>query len=127
LNHLIRIAQLIKRRGDSVGEFPRSQNALSEAVGDLAYESSPYEQRGTPLKFDLKFVIDEGKPYSTIPDKPGIVFYSANSDGTQFVLTVSGLNAPIGTQASMMRAGAFVGEKQPWNGLLATEENIYHR
>lgn len=125
LSHLIRVDERIKNWGHSRGEFPRSPGALRDAVGDLAYENSPYNQAVRYIRFDLKFVMDQGRPYVTEPEKPGIVYYSVNRDGTQFVLTISGLNAPMGRRPSMMRAGAFVGEKQPWGGLLATEEVLH--
>jgi hypothetical protein len=127
LNHLIRLDERIKVHGGSVGQFPTSPDALRDAVDDLAYEISPYEQAGRENRFDLKFEMDQGTPYTTNPARPGVVCYSVNPSGTQFVLTVSGLNAPISSRPAMMRAGAFVGEKQPWGGLLATQEVLYRR
>ena len=126
-SHIIRLSQRIKVWGDSRGGFPTSQKALKDAVGDLAYEISPYERASGGIRFDLQFQMGQGTPYSTNPEKPGVVYYSVNPSGTQFVLTISGLNAPIGTRPAMMRAGAFVGAKQPWNGMLATEEALDHR
>ena len=125
--HLQRLDQIISRRGESFGEFPTSPKALSDTVGDLAKEDSPYEQAGRRLSFDLKLESDRGAPYSTAPEKPGIVYYAVNPRGTYYVLTVSGLNAPISGHASMMRAGSFVGGKQPWGGLLAISGTLRSR
>jgi len=127
LKHLMRVDEQVKRWGDDRKEFPKSSDALRAVVGELAYESSPYEEAGKNIAFDLKFEMDEGRPYSTEPRKPGVVYYSVDQSGTQFVLTISGLNAPIDNRPSMVKAGAFVGGKQPWGGLLATEENLYGR
>jgi hypothetical protein len=127
LKHLMRVDEQIKRWGDDRREFPKSSDTLRDAVGELAYESSPYEEAGKNIAFDLEFEMDEGRPYSAEPGKPGVVYYSVNKSGTQFVLTMSGLNAPIDSHPSMMKAGAFVGGKQPWDGLLATEEALYNR
>jgi len=124
---LERLDQLISRRGERVGEFPTSFEALKSAVGDTAFERSPYEQAGKQLSFDLRFVLNQGRPYSTNPERPGVVYYAVNPSGSQFVLTISGLNAPISNRASMMRAGSFVGGKQPWSGLLATEGTLHQR
>jgi len=127
LKHLMRVDEQIKRWGDDRGEFPKSSDSLRAAVGALAYESSPYEQAGKEIAFNLEFETDDGRPYSTEPRRPGVVYYSVDQTGTQFVLTISGLNAPIDNHPSMVRAGAFVGGKQPWGGLLATEERLYDR
>ncbi|MGA2169346.1 MAG: hypothetical protein ABSG62_14140 [Terracidiphilus sp.] len=123
--HLERIDQILKRRGDSTGSFPTTDEALRVAVGDLAFETSPYEQGGKKLPFELRLVLNQGVPYSATPEKPGIVYYAVNESGRQFVLTMSGLNTPISNRASMMKASTFVGEKQPWGGLLASEESMY--
>ena len=123
--HLERIDEVLKRRGDSA--FPTTDEALRAAVGDLAFETSPYERGGKKLSFELRFVVNRGVMYSTTPEKPGIVYYVVNKDGRQFLLTVSGLNMPISNRASMMKASSFVGEKQPWRGLLASEESLYKR
>lgn len=72
-------------------------------------------------------MLNQGTPYATIPERPGIVYYAVNPTGKQFVLTISGLNAPLSARVSMMKAEAFVGEKQPWGGLLATEESLYEQ
>jgi hypothetical protein len=125
--HLERIDQLIKRRGDGTGSFPTTEEGIRNAVGDLAFETSPYEQAGKKLAFGLKLVMNQGVPYSATPETPGIVYYAVNESGRQFVLTISGLNAPIGNRASMMKADRFVGEKQPWGGLLASEESLHLR
>ncbi len=127
LRHLERLDELISRRGESFGEFPTSTAELSNAVGALAVELSPYEQAGRKLSFDLKLELNQGTPYSTNSERPGIVYYAVNPSGTQFVLTISGLNAPISNRASMMKAGSFVGGKQPWGGLLATEGTLHPR
>jgi hypothetical protein len=126
-NHLLRIDERIKIHGNSTGEFPTSPEALKNAVGNLAHEISPYEHGGKQLDFDLVFVLDKGVPYSTNPERPGIVYYSVNPSGTQYTLTISGLNAPVSDRASMMKEGTFVGSKQPWGGLLATEESLFQR
>lgn len=125
--HLAKVDAQLKRVGVDAGVFPTSYDALKTAVGDVSFESSPYEQNGKKLPFDLKFVPNQGTPYATIPEKPGIVYYAVNSAGTQFVLTISGLNAPVGDRSSMMKAEAFVREKQPWGGLLATEESLHEK
>jgi hypothetical protein len=123
--HLARIDALLKRAGDDAGTFPASEQGLRDSVGNLAIEPSPYVQDGNRIAFDLRFVLNQGVPYTTNPGRPGIVYYAVNPGGRQFVLTISGLNAPISAQSSMMKAEAFAGEKQPWGGLLATEEAIY--
>jgi hypothetical protein len=125
--HLSRMDSLLKRAGHDTGAFPTSERDLEAAVGNLALEPSPYEQGGKRLAFDLRFVLNQGVPYRTSPEKPGIVYYAVNPGGRQFVLTISGLNTPISDRASMMKAEAFVGEKQPWGGLLATEEALYQK
>jgi len=127
LKHLVLVDERIKRWGDDTGGFPKSLGALRNAVGNLAYESSPYEQAGRIIAFDLEFEMDDGRPYSAEPYEPGVVYYSVDQSGTQFVLTMSGLNSPMGNRPSMMKAAAFVGGKQPWGGLLATEESLYNR
>ena len=126
-NHLLRIDERIKIRGNNTREFPTSPEALKNAVGNLAHETSPYEHGGKQLDFDLEFVLDKGVPYSANPERPGIVYYSVNPSGTQFALTISGLNAPVSDRASMMKEGTFVGSKQPWGGLLATEDSLFQR
>jgi hypothetical protein len=123
--HLARIDALLKRAGDDAGAFPTSDQDLRSAVGNLALEPSPYVQGGKRIAFDLRFVLNQGVPYTTNPKRPGIVYYAVNPSGRQFVLTISGLNAPIRAQSSMMKAEAFAGEEQPWGGLLATEEALY--
>jgi hypothetical protein len=125
--HLEHIDAQLKKAGDDTGSFPTSEAKLKGAVGSLAFESSPYEQRGKTMAFDLELVLNRGVPYVTSPEKPGIVYYPVDPDGRQFVLTMSGLNAPIGARPSMMKAEAFVGEKQPWGGLLATQESLYRK
>lgn len=127
LHHLIRVDERIKQWGDDRREFPESSDALRDAVGGLAYENSPYEEAGENIPFDLKFEMNDGRPYSTEPRKPGVVYYSVDRSGTQFVLTMSGLNSPLNAHPSMVKAGSFVGGKQPWGGLLATEETLYNR
>lgn len=125
--HLAKVDAQLKRIGVDAGVFPTSYDALKAAVGDVSFESSPYEQNGKMLPFDLKFVSNRGTPYAPIPEKPGIVYYAVNFAGTQFVLTISGLNAPVSNRSSMMKAEAFVREKQPWDGLLATEESLHEK
>jgi hypothetical protein len=127
LVHLEHIDAQLKKVGNDAGAFPTSEAELKEAIGSLALESSPYEQGGKTIAFDLELVLNRGVPYATSPEKPGIVYYAVDPDGRQFVLTMSGLNAPISTRPSMMKAEAFVGEKQPWGGLLATEEFLYRQ
>ncbi len=90
----------------------------------MASEASPYVQNGRRIKFDLRFITNEGVPYSANPEKPGIVYYAVNSDGSQFVLTISGLNTPASDRTSMMKEVAWIGAKQPWGGLLAVEEAL---
>jgi hypothetical protein len=126
-NHLAKLAAQLKRVGDDSGVFPTSEPSLRAAIGNIAFETSPYEQNGKELTFDIRFVLNQGTPYATAPEMPGIVYYAVNPTGKQFVLTISGLNAPVGDRPSMMKAEAFVGEKQPWGGLLATEETLYQR
>jgi hypothetical protein len=123
--HLARIDALLKRVGDDAGAFPTSEQGLTADVGNLALEPSPYVQGGKRIAFDLQFVLNQGVPYTTNPERPSIVYYTVNPDGRQFVLTISGLNAPTSARSSMMKAEAFTGEKQPWSGLLATEEALY--
>lgn len=125
--HMARIEALLKRVGHDSGAFPTSERDLQTAVGNLAFETSPYEEGRKRLSFDLRFVLNQGVPFTTSPEKPGIVYYAVDSDGRQFVLTISGLNTPISARVSMMKAEAFAGEKQPWGGLLATEEAINPR
>lgn len=127
LKHLMRVDERIKWWSTARKKFPTSPDALRTAVGELAYESSPYEQAGKNIPFDLEFEMDKGRPYSTEPRSPGVVYYSVDESGTQFVLTVSGLNAPVNKDPSMVKAGAFVGGKQPWGGLLAAEESLNNR
>jgi hypothetical protein len=117
-DHLMRVNQRLKSRA----QFPLSPQELRDVVGSLASETSPYEQGGVPLNFALSFQINRGVPFSTEPAKPGIVYYAVNSDGSQFALTISGLNAPAGDRPKMMRETTFVGSKQPWGGLLVLEE-----
>jgi hypothetical protein len=127
MTHLLLIDERIKIRGDDFGKFPLSPESLKDAVGDLAFDISPYEYRGKRLSFDLRFITNDGVPYSTDPEKPGIVYYAVNPSGDQFALTISGLNAPIDNRASMMKQESFVGSKQPWGGLLATEEWLHRK
>jgi len=124
--HLLSIDEQIKSVGGN-GAFPLSEEELKKAVGDLAFEASPYVQSGKRIPFDLRFVANKGTPYSTNPEKPGIVYYAVNSDGKQFVLTISGLNTPTSNRPSMMKEVAWIGEKQPWGGLLAIEETLYQK
>ena len=124
--HLVSIDERIKSFG-ATGEFPLSEEELKKAVGNLASEVSPYMQSGKRISFDLKFVTNGGIPYSTNPERPGIVYYAVESDGKQFVLTISGLNTPISDRTSMMREVAWIGAKQPWGGLLAVEETLYQK
>ncbi len=124
--HLVSIDERIKSVGGT-GEFPLSEEELMKAVGNLAFEASPYVQSGKQISFDLRFITNEGTPYSTNPEKPGIVYYAVNPDGKQFVLTISGLNTPTSNRTSMMKEVAWIGAKQPWGGLLATEETLHQR
>jgi len=125
--HLVRVDQLLKQRAGDSGWFPTTEKELHDDVGDVAFETSPYEQAGRKLSFDLKLVINQGTPHSEVPEKPGIVYYAVNESGRQFVLTISGLNEPVSGRASMMKASTFYGGKQPWGGLLASEESLYRR
>jgi hypothetical protein len=125
--HLERMVVRLKRVGDDTGTFPTSDPAMRAAVGNVAFESSPYEQNGKELTFDLKFVLNQSTAYTTDPEKPGVVYYAVDPTGKQFVLTISGLNTPVSDQSSMVKAEAFVGEKQPWGGLLAVEESLYRQ
>jgi hypothetical protein len=125
--HLEQIDAQLMKAGNDAGSFPTSEAELKEAVGSLAFESSPYEQGGKTMAFDTDLVLKRGVPYVTSPEKPGIVDYAVDPDGRQFVLTMSGLNAPISARPSMMKAEAFVGEKQPWGGLLATQESLHRK
>ena len=124
--HLVSIDERIKNIGGA-GGFPLSEEELLNAVGNPAFEESPYVQAGKRISFDLRFIANKGTPYSASPERPGIVYYSVNSDGSQFVLTISGLNAPICSRASMMKEVAWIGSKQPWGGLLTTEETLYQK
>ena len=123
--HLEHIDAQLKEAGNDAGLFPTTEAELKDVVGGLAFESSPYEQGGKTMAFDLELVLNRAVPFVTSPEKPGIVYYAVDPDGRQFVLTLSGLNAPINARPSMMKAEAFVGEKQPWGGLLATEESLH--
>jgi hypothetical protein len=123
--HLAKMVVQLKRVGDDTEAFPTSEQSLRAAIGSVAFETSPYEQKGKHLAFEVRFVLNQGTPYVTNPEKPGIVYYAVNPTGKQFVLTISGLNAPVSDRSSMMKAEAFVGEKQPWGGLLAAEESLY--
>jgi hypothetical protein len=123
--HLEQIDAQLRRSGNDAGTFPTSDESLKTAVGNLAFEPSPYEQAGENLAFELRFVLNRGVPFSTAPERPGVVYYAVNPSGRQFVLTISGLNAPVSARSSMMKAEAFVREKQPWGGLLAEEESLY--
>jgi len=122
--HLMRIDNRLESFAAGQGRFPVSVESLKMAVADLAFEKSPYMRQGRQIKFDLRFVMNQGTPYSGQSEKPGIVYYAVNPSGTQFVLTVSGLNTPISDQPSMMKEGTFVGGKQPWGGLLAIEGTL---
>jgi hypothetical protein len=124
--HLISIDERIKSVGGT-GAFPLSDEELRKLVGNLAFEASPYVQNGKRIPFDLRFITNRGIPYSTNPEKPGIVSYAVDSTGKQFVLTISGLNTPTCNRASMMEEVAWIGSKQPWGGLLATEETLYRQ
>ena len=124
--HLISIDERIKSVGET-GAFPLSEEELKKLVGNLAFEASPYARGGKRLPFDLRFITIRGVPYSTNPEKPGIVYYAVDSSGKQFVLTMSGLNTPSSSRASMMEEIAWIGSKQPWGGLLATEETLYQQ
>lgn len=124
--HLVSIDQRIKSVGGS-GEFPLTEPELKKAVGNLAFEASPYVQSGKGISFDLRFIANKGIPYSTNPEKPGIVYYAVSPDGRQFVLTISGLNSPTSDRTSMMKEVAWIGAKQPFGGLLATEETLYQK
>ena len=124
--HLISIDERIKSVGGT-GGFPLSEEELKRLVGNLAFEVSPYMQNGKRISFDLRFIANRGTPYCTNPEKPGIVYYAVDSDGKQFVLTISGLNTPTSNRASMMEEIAWIGSKQPWGGLLATEETLYQQ
>jgi len=123
---LISIDERIKSVGGT-GGFPLSEEELKRLVGNLAFEVSPYMQNGKRISFDLRFIANRGTPYCTNPEKPGIVYYAVDSDGKQFVLTISGLNTPTSNRASMMEEIAWIGSKQPWGGLLATEETLYQQ
>jgi len=125
--HLTRMVSRLKLFAHDAGTFPTSAKDLIAAVGNVAFESSPYVHSGKRLTFDLGFVLNGGTAYATKPEKPAIVYYAVSPNGKQFVLTISGLNKPISSRASMMKADAFAGEKQPWQGMLAKEESLYGR
>jgi hypothetical protein len=124
--HLELIDALLKRAGHDAGAFPTTEESLKAVLGKSPFELSPYEQGGMRLSFGLKLVLNRGTAYSaSAPEAPGIVYYAVNPTGGQFVLTISGLNAPVSNKPAMTKAEAFVGGKQPWGGLLAEEESKY--
>jgi len=125
--HLERMDRILKQRAGDTGVFPTTERELHDVVGAVAFETSPYEQAGRRIPFDLRLVINQGTAHSETPEKPGIVYYAVNESGRQFVLTISGLNEPVSGRASMMKASTFYGGKQPWGGLLASEESLYER
>ncbi|MGB8031157.1 MAG: hypothetical protein WCF30_16020 [Terracidiphilus sp.] len=127
-NQLERLDERLKRAGRDAGAFPTSEGGLKAAIGDAAFAPSPYMRVGKTLPFGLALVLNEGTAFTAAtPAAPGVVYYAVDPSGRQFVLTISGLNAPIGNDPSMMKADPFVREKQPWGGLLALEDSVYSR
>jgi hypothetical protein len=124
--HLVSIDERIKNVGGTAG-FPLSEVELLKAVGNPAFEASPYVRAGKRIPFDLRLIANKGTPYPTSPERPGIVYYAVNPDGKEFVLTISGLNTPTCGRASMMKEVTWIGSKQPWGGLLAIEETLYQK
>lgn len=89
--------------------------------------NSPYTLDGAAIPYRIVLVQNGGTPSRQILGQPGVVNYAVNTDGTQFILTVSGLNMPVSDKVSMVRESNFIGGKQPWDGLLAFEEARFQK
>jgi hypothetical protein len=76
------------------------------------------------LNSETEFIANLDGPYSTTPNRPGILYYAVNDGGTEFWLTVSGLNVPFAEHAAMLRVGEFQASKQPWGDLFVTSDVI---
>jgi hypothetical protein len=118
-----RIDQKLNQWGGDHGHFPFNPTELEDAVPAEMPKNSPYTLNGTAIPYRIVLVQNSGTLSRQIFGQPGVVNYAVNADGTQFVLTISGLNMPVSEKISMMRESTFVGGKQPWDGLLAVEEN----
>ena len=122
LLHMGRLAERLKKWGLSHGRYPNTESELMDASRYLASEPSPYEQNSMRIPYQLVLIQNNGVPYNTKPSQPGIVYYAVNPSGRQFALTVSALNAPVSEGVFMAKETSFIGEKQPWGGLLALVE-----
>jgi len=52
--------------------------------------NSPYTLDGAAIPYRIVLVQNGGTPSRQILGQPGVVNYAVNTDGTQFILTVSG-------------------------------------
>jgi len=125
--HLTCVYEKLDRWGHDHVHFAINENEVQSIPLDGCNESSPYWQDDIPVPYSFRAVWNDGRAYSGASDRPGIMYYSVSSDGKQFVLTISGLNAPLAMMPSMMKKTSFIGGKQPWGGLLAAQGNLYQR
>jgi len=123
--YLACLAERLRRLGHDYEHFPLTEAEIkSIPFGDCIIDS-PYWQDGSSIPYTFRVVRNSGRAFGGTPDRPGIVYYSVNTTGKQFVLTISGLNAPVANTPSMGKETAFVGGKQPWGGLLAYQGALY--
>ncbi len=124
---LWRIDRRLMQWGDDYGHFPVTTMELDNAVSSEATTNSPYTLVGRAIPYRIVFIQNDGAPSKMTLGQPGVVNYAVDAGGTQFVLTVSGLNMPVSDKVSMVRESNFVGQKQPWGGLLAVEEARFRK
>ncbi len=85
------------------GQFPQNQAEFESAVSDAP--SSLYAQQGRPVPYEAEVTADATGPRAVNPSpRPGVTYYCVSPNRQEYWLTMTELDADLGSNARFFRA-----------------------
>jgi hypothetical protein len=90
-------------------QFPRDRAEFENAISNAP--ASPYAQQGGPVPYEAEVTTDAIGPRATNPSpRPGVIYYCVSSNHQEYWLTMTVLDADLGSTAKFRRAIQLNGE-----------------
>ncbi len=92
------IESAVTKYGLENGHYPRTEDEITAAIRQTPLGESRYQRDGAPVQIWLIGHLKAKGP-SFLADRPGIINYAVNEDGTRYWITASMLPAATSTTA----------------------------
>jgi hypothetical protein len=121
-NFIVNVTDSVRDWYEKRGRFPADDSEFREALAGRAdatrYPAGPttfskYKQRGSSLPYAIVVVANSRGPrVADVSARPGVIYYCVSSDLQEFWITMTGLEADLGSTASLRQLTWW--EKKSW-------------